>query len=155
VTTSTQKRLAPDGSACSVAGGKTKLARVTFGSIYNYEKQEVLEEGTYDVVLKAHGVRRWPSSGSAPRARPTSVASYARPAASPPVAATRTSLRSRTSPRTPQPVHPPHHGVRRRQPAQPTNVGGVLLRGRDPRVHAQLLNGMKTMHRDRDRSLGG
>jgi cell division cycle 2-like len=57
LTTATRKRSAADGGACSVAGGKkTKLAMVTFGSIYNYEKQEVLgEEGTYGVVKWIRG----------------------------------------------------------------------------------------------------
>jgi hypothetical protein len=57
LTTATRKRSAADGGACSVAGGKkTKLAMVKFGSIYNYEKQEVLgEEGTYGVVKWIRG----------------------------------------------------------------------------------------------------
>ncbi|KAL6639118.1 hypothetical protein ACP70R_022848 [Stipagrostis hirtigluma subsp. patula] len=47
----TRKRPAPGGSG---APGKTKKrARITYGSIYDYETLEVLGEGSYGVVVKA------------------------------------------------------------------------------------------------------
>ncbi|RCV10452.1 hypothetical protein SEVIR_2G119700v4 [Setaria viridis] len=46
----TRKRPAPDGTA---AGGESKRARITLGSIYDYEKLEVLGEGSFGVVVKA------------------------------------------------------------------------------------------------------
>ncbi|RLN16927.1 putative cyclin-dependent kinase F-2 [Panicum miliaceum] len=76
----TRKRPAPLGtSSCSpaAAAGK-KRARYEFGSIYNYEKLEVLGEGTYGVVVKARDQRtgetvavKWirPEGGCAPDLR--------------------------------------------------------------------------------------
>jgi cell division cycle 2-like protein len=54
-----RKRPAPDGLLCpaAVAGGPKKRPRYQFGSIYNYEKLEVLGEGTYGVVVKARDQR--------------------------------------------------------------------------------------------------
>ncbi|CAN6310831.1 unnamed protein product [Urochloa humidicola] len=55
-----RKRRAPDGLLCpaAVAGGvRKKRPRYQFGSIYNYEKLEVLGEGTYGVVVKARDLR--------------------------------------------------------------------------------------------------
>ncbi|PUZ69370.1 hypothetical protein GQ55_2G102800 [Panicum hallii var. hallii] len=50
----TRKRPAPDGThAATAAGGESKLARITLGSIYDYEKLEVLGEGSFGVVVKA------------------------------------------------------------------------------------------------------
>ncbi|XP_034577056.1 putative cyclin-dependent kinase F-2 [Setaria viridis] len=53
-----RKRPAPTGtcSSCPAAAGK-KRPRYQFGSIYNYEKLEVLGEGTYGVVVKARDQR--------------------------------------------------------------------------------------------------
>ncbi|RLN41422.1 putative cyclin-dependent kinase F-2 [Panicum miliaceum] len=55
-----RKRLAPDGLFCPAAGAggrEKKRPRYQFGSIYNYEKLEVLGEGTYGVVVKARDQR--------------------------------------------------------------------------------------------------
>ncbi|CAL4925368.1 unnamed protein product [Urochloa decumbens] len=56
-----RKRPAPDGLLCPAAvaggGGRRKRPRYQFGSIYNYEKLEVLGEGTYGVVVKARDNR--------------------------------------------------------------------------------------------------
>ncbi|CAN6299129.1 unnamed protein product [Urochloa humidicola] len=55
-----RKRPAPDGLLCpaAAAGGvRKKRPRYQFGSIYNYEKLEVLGEGTYGVVVKARDLR--------------------------------------------------------------------------------------------------
>ncbi|RLN43251.1 putative cyclin-dependent kinase F-2 [Panicum miliaceum] len=77
----TRKRPAPLGtSSCcpgAAAAGK-KRTRYEFGSIYNYEKLEVLGEGTYGVVVKARDQRtgetvavKWirPDRGGAPDLR--------------------------------------------------------------------------------------
>ena len=55
-----RKRPEPDGLSCPAAaagGRKKKRPRFEFGSIYNYEKLEVLGEGTYGVVVKARDQR--------------------------------------------------------------------------------------------------
>ncbi|XP_025791657.1 LOW QUALITY PROTEIN: CBL-interacting protein kinase 22-like [Panicum hallii] len=55
-----RKRPAPDGLFCPAAGAggrEKKRPRYQFGSIYNYEKLEVLGEGTYGVVVKARDLR--------------------------------------------------------------------------------------------------
>ncbi|OEL27504.1 putative cyclin-dependent kinase F-2 [Dichanthelium oligosanthes] len=44
-----RKRPAPDGTAA----GESKRARITLGSIYDYEKLEVLGEGSFGLVVKA------------------------------------------------------------------------------------------------------
>jgi cell division cycle 2-like len=72
----TRKRPAPDGPSCSSATGKM-IPRYQFGSIRDYDKQEVLGEGTYGVVAKA---RHLPSGDIAAVkwcARPTSSRSCA------------------------------------------------------------------------------
>ncbi|XP_039797521.1 putative cyclin-dependent kinase F-2 [Panicum virgatum] len=49
-----RKRTAPDGTdAAAAAGGESKRARITLGSIYDYEKLEVLGEGSFGLVVKA------------------------------------------------------------------------------------------------------
>ncbi|OEL37754.1 putative cyclin-dependent kinase F-2 [Dichanthelium oligosanthes] len=53
----TRKRPAETFSFCPAAAGKKKRARYEFGSIYNYQKLEVLGEGTYGVVVKARDQR--------------------------------------------------------------------------------------------------
>ncbi|KAJ1295245.1 hypothetical protein BS78_01G208800 [Paspalum vaginatum] len=57
-----RKRQAPDGlfspeAAAVDDGGGNKRPRHEFGSIYNYEKQEDLGEGTYGIVVKARDKR--------------------------------------------------------------------------------------------------
>lgn len=52
----TRKRAAPEGPFFPEAAGK-KRARFQFGSIYNYEKLEVLGAGTYGTVVKARDLR--------------------------------------------------------------------------------------------------
>ncbi|KAF8723059.1 hypothetical protein HU200_022209 [Digitaria exilis] len=54
-----RKRPAPDGlfSTAADGGGRKKRPRYQFGSIYNYEKLEVLGEGSYGVVVKARDQR--------------------------------------------------------------------------------------------------
>ncbi|KAG2548554.1 putative cyclin-dependent kinase F-2 [Panicum virgatum] len=56
-----RKRPAPPGGLCchaaAAVGRKKKRPRFQFGSIYNYEKLEVLGEGTYGVVVKARDKR--------------------------------------------------------------------------------------------------
>ncbi|KAG2641545.1 putative cyclin-dependent kinase F-2 [Panicum virgatum] len=51
VMAATRKRPAPDGT--DAAGGESKRARITLGSIYDYEKLEVLGEGSFGVVVRA------------------------------------------------------------------------------------------------------
>jgi len=51
VMAATRKRPAPYGT--DAAGGESKRARITLGSIYDYEKLEVLGEGSFGVVVRA------------------------------------------------------------------------------------------------------
>ncbi|KAL6871553.1 hypothetical protein ACP4OV_014382 [Aristida adscensionis] len=55
--TATRKRQPRDDGASAAPAGKKQRARVALGSIYDYERLEVVGEGSYGVVLRARDRR--------------------------------------------------------------------------------------------------